>query len=100
MIADKKKIIFSIGFLFGALVVSIINYLTFINPRWYREADGSLDMHSPQFSGFPFDMYMDGYVVDMVLAGGFVGNIAFGLAVSVVFGWIATKIPARKVSFK
>lgn len=100
MTAYRTKIVFSIGFSFGAFVVLILNYLTFIHPRWYREPDGSLNMHSPQFSGFPFDMYMDGYVVDMVLAGGFVGNVAVGLAFSVAFGWVATKIPGRKVVFK
>jgi len=96
VIAERTKIVFSIGFLFGVLVVSILNYLTFLSPRWYRGADGSLTAHDPSFSGFSFDMYMDGYVADGFLAGGFVGNVAVGLAISVAFGWIATIISARK----
>ena len=96
MIADRTKLVFSIGFAFGLIVVGVLNYLTFLHPRWYRAADGSLSMHDPVFSGFPFDMYMDGYAFDMFLAGGLVGNVVVGLAISVAFGWLATRIPARE----
>ncbi len=97
MVADRTKIVFSIGFVFGAIVVAVLNYVTFLHPRWYRGPDGSLSPHDPVFSGFPFDMYMDGNQFSMFLAGGLVGNVAFGLALSSALGWIATKIPARKV---
>jgi hypothetical protein len=93
MIADRTKLVFSIGFTFGVLVSGVLNYLTFLHPRHYRAADGSFSMHDPVFSGFPFDMYMDGYPFDMLLAGGLVGNVAVGLAICVALGWLATKFP-------
>ena len=100
MTAERTKQVFSIGFTFGIVLVGVLNYLTFLHPRWYRAADGSISMHDPVFSGVPFDMYMDGYAFDMFLAGGLVGNVAVGLAICVAFGWIATKIPARKPPLK
>ena len=100
MIAQRSKIVFAIGFTFGMVVIGSLNYLTFLHPRWYPSADGSLSMHGPTVSGFPLDMYMDGYTFDMFLADGLVGNVVVGLAVSVVFGWIATKIPSPKTPLK
>ncbi len=100
MAINRTKVIFANGFTFGAIGVGALNYLTFANPRSYRAADGSFSMHDPAFSGFPFDMYMDGYVVDGFLASGLVGNVAVGLAISVALGWIATKIAQRNVPLK
>lgn len=95
MIVGRTKVIFSIGFTFGAILVAVLNYLTFIYPRWYRDADGSLSMHGPKFSGFPFDMYMDGYTFDMLLPAGSIGNVFVAVLICTVFGWLATKFPGR-----
>jgi len=100
MIAERTKLVFSIGFTFGIVLVGVLNYLTFLHPHHYRATDGSISMHDPVFSGFPFDMYMDGYVFDMFLAGGLIGNVLVGLAISVTLGWATTKIPARRNPLK
>jgi len=100
MISDRTKLIFSIGFVFGTIVIGVVNYVTFMSPRWARGPDGTLSTHDPSFSGFPFAMYMDGYTFSMFLADGLVGNVVFGLALCTAFGWLATKIPGRKRPLK
>lgn len=97
---NRSKLVFATGFLFGLFLLVVVNYITFAEPRHYRGPSGVLSMHDPTFSGFPFAMYIHGNLFSSFLPDGVFGNLLFGLILSSALGWIATKIPGRKVRLK
>jgi hypothetical protein len=101
MPSHLKKRAFSIGFCFGLFAAGVLNYVTFLSPRWYRSPGGALIPHDPLYSGFPFAMYEHGYLSqNAVLVNGLVANVLVAIALSLLLGCLATKIRRRKVSLE